>query len=355
MAGSKLVSFLMPVYNAASTVHRAIKSILGQRESPELEIVIVDDGSTDGTSEIVAPLAKEDKRLKLISTSHRGIVPALITGQSACRGDFIARMDADDIAHPDRLKEQLALAESDPRLGLLGTQVRYFPRRRLKEGLLYYENWLNSLLESDGADRGGRSIEQVHARIMRELFVECPLAHPTFLIRRKAFEEVGGYRDYRGLPEDYDLLLRIAESGWYLGGVGKVLHYWRESPNRASRSDERYSEESFRELKLRHLIKFRLDHGRQPVSICGAGPVGKAWLKALIAHGIQVRRIIEVNPRKIGKIIHGVPVVKAEDLAALDDPGLILGAVGQKGARQSIRSHLNPLGYVEGTDYIFVA
>ena len=350
MSREPLVSFLMPVYNSERTVERAVQSMLGQRgpEAEKIEYVVIDDGSTDGTYEILCSLAAQDERLSLIRLPHRGLVPALIEGQARCRGEFIARMDADDIAHPERLKAQLELMRSDTRLGLAGTRVRYFPRKRVRKGLLHYESWLNSLLE--GTDTGS-----VNRKIRREIFVECPLAHPTFLLRRRALDQAGGYRDHRNWPEDYDLLLRMAEAGWRLGGVSRVLHLWREHAGRASRSDPRYNEQSFRSLKLHYLIKMRLDGGSRPVSICGAGPVGKAWLKELQAAGIEVRFLVEVNPRKIGKRIHAVPVVRAEELKELEDPGLILGAVGQKGARHSIRASLEPLGLAEGRDYIFVA
>lgn len=351
MTQGPLVSFLIPVFNAERTVELAVRSVLGQRglDASEIEYVVVDDGSTDSTFDLLNQLAAQDSRLRLIRLAHQGQVPALVEGQTHCRGEFIARMDADDIAHPDRLAAQLELMRTDPRLGLVGTQVRYFPRNRVREGLLYYESWLNSLLE-------GFDTLSVNEKIQREIFVECPLAGPTYLLRREAFEAVGCYRDHRNWPEDYDLVLRVAAAGWHLGGAtGKALHLWRDHPERASRTDQRYSEESFRSLKIHYLLKMQLAGGRRPVSICGAGPVGKAWLKDLQAEGVTVRCLVEVNPRKIGKRIHGVPVVQAEELKQLEDPGLILGAVGQKGARENIRASLNPLGFVEGKDYIFVA
>ena len=349
MAGVSLVSFLIPAFNASATVEQAISSVLGQRNAPPLEVVVVDDGSTDGTAGAVEKLARSEPRITLVSTEHRGQVAAAVTGQARCRGDFIARMDADDIAQPDRVAAQLDLFAREPRLGVVGSRVRYFPRKRLRAGLLHYERWLNSLLiEKD-------SVQSTHAGIIRELFVECPLANPSLMCRREAFEEIGGYRDFNRLPEDYDLIFRFAASGWLMAGVPRVLLFWRDQPDRTSRTDSRYSEQSFRKLKLHYLKKLRLNSGTRPVSICGAGPVGKAWLKEFLAEGIQVRCLVEVNPRKIGKQIHGVPVVRAEDLACMEDTGLILGAVGQKGARESVRANLNPLGFREGEDYIFVA
>ncbi|MEA2062589.1 MAG: glycosyltransferase [Gemmatimonadota bacterium] len=352
-----LVSFLMPVYNAGSTIARAVDSVLGQRglAATEIELVAVDDGSTDNTPEVLERLARRESRLRLVRLPHQGQVGAAIEGQRHLEGNFIARMDADDIACPDRLAEQLKLMHSDPGLGLVGASVRYFPRKYVKAGALHYEAWLNSFCQY----RGGGT-RTANDKIRREIFVECPLAGPTFLVRRQAFLQAGGYRDNHNWPEDYDLVFRVAGAGWRLGGATgegkKALHLWREHPARASRNDPRYSEKSFRSIKLHYLLRDRLDNGRKPVSICGAGPVGKAWLKELQAAGVEVRFLIEVNPRKIGKTIHGVPVVRAEQLSRLDcGPGLILGAVGQKGARESIRANLGPLGLVEGEDYIFIA
>ncbi|HLA39230.1 MAG TPA: glycosyltransferase [Candidatus Glassbacteria bacterium] len=348
MRNNPEVSYLMPAYNAATTIARALNSLLGQRNSPELEVVVVDDGSTDGTREVVDRIAGRDPRVRLLATAHRGQVAAAMTAQDECRGSILARLDADDVAHPDRTRRQADLLDSDPRLGAVGSRVRYFPRRRIRAGLLRYESWLNGLIERDP--------ERTSANLLRELLVECPLANPALAFRREAFEAVGGYREFEGLPEDYDLVFRLVSAGWKIGGVPEVLHLWRDHPGRASRCDPRYSEENFRRLKLHYLLALRLDGGRRPVTICGAGPVGKAWLRSLQKAGVEVRCLVEVNPRKIGKTIHGVPVVSAGRLGEIEGgPGLILGAVGKKGGRDSLRGHLEPLGLVEGNDYIFVA
>lgn len=351
-SGRLSVSFLMPVYNAGRTVLSAVRSAFFQRGVPPeaLEVVAVDDGSTDGSLALLRELAAREPRLRVEAAPHQGLVAALARGQALCRGEFIARLDADDLARPDRVAEQLRLMRGEPRLGLVGCRVRYFPRKILLTGLTHYEDWLNSLLAE------GDSPAESHARLARELFVECPLAHPTFFLRGAALEQVGGYRDFAGHPEDYDLLLRLVAEGWWLGGVPRVLHCWREHPGRASRTDPRYCEESFRALKLHWLLRLRLEGGRRPVSICGAGPVGKQWLKVLQAAGVEVRYLLEVNPRKLGKRIHGVPVIRAEELADQPrEPGLILGAVGQKGGRESTRRSLDPLGLREGEDYLLLA
>ncbi len=350
-----VVSFLVPVYNAAATLERSVRSALAQRDAPELEVVAVDDGSTDRSGEVLERLARRDSRLRVEHPGRVGLVPALALGQALCRGEFIARLDADDIAHPARLSVQLGLLARWERLGLVGAQVRYFPARDTGPGARHYERWLNGLLEGCLPDSPEAGIRAAAERIEREMFIECPLAHPAFLMRRRALEEAGGYREFQGLPEDYDLIFRIVEAGWKVAGAGRVLHAWREHPARASRNDPRYSEESFIRLKLHHLLKMHLEDGKRPVSVCGAGPVGKAWLKALLSDGVEVRYLIEVNPRKIGKRIHGVPVVRAAELPGPSGSGLILGAVGQRGGRARVRADLDPLGFVEGRDYILVS
>src|SRR5690606_24435607 len=121
-------------------------------------------------------------------------VAALEAGRAACGGELIARMDADDVAHPARLAEQVAALDADPELAGLGCNVAMFPRRRVGQGMELYVRWLNGLADP--------------AAVERERFVESPLVHPAALIRAAALEAVGGYVE-RGWPEDYDLWLRL--------------------------------------------------------------------------------------------------------------------------------------------------
>src|SRR4051812_33946165 len=113
------VSVLLPVFNGVGVVHDAIRSVLNQTFS-DLELVIVDDGSTDATSELISRIP--DGRLKIVRHGqNRGIVDALNSGLSAASGDLIARLDADDIARPDRIQKQVSYLEAHPRVGLLAT------------------------------------------------------------------------------------------------------------------------------------------------------------------------------------------------------------------------------------------
>src|SRR5205085_11515317 len=115
-------SILMPVYNAERYLHEAVQSILEQTIT-SFEFVIVNDGSTDHSLRILKGFEKKDGRIKLISRGNTGLVGALMDGLEACRGEFIARMDADDIAMPMRLEKQLDYMRAHPECVVVGCRV----------------------------------------------------------------------------------------------------------------------------------------------------------------------------------------------------------------------------------------
>lgn len=328
------ISILMPVYNAADTLAEAIQSIHTQTFT-DWELVIVDDGSTDASCTIIEHYARQDARVRCIRRERCGIVVALMTAAEEAKGAYVARMDGDDIAEPTRLEEQIALFGRMPELSLCGTRVRMFGSA-IGSGRQRYESWINGLVHPDEIDR--------------EIFVECPMPHPTFMLPREVYDRAGGYRDY-GWPEDYDLVLRIWQQGGLFAKPEPVLFQWRCEPSRLSMTDERYSEKAFRALK-RHFLYQTVLHGKETLFYqWGAGEVGKRWLREW-SHPPQA--VVDINPRKIGRTIHGVPVIPPE---GLPPPGecVILVAVGTPGARDDIRERLCPRGYCESEQFRFIA
>lgn len=337
MAGQPTLSVLLPVRDALDSLDEAVTSILVQ-DIPSMEVLAVDDGSRDGSGELLRRIAGEDPRVKVFSQGPRGIVSALELARSKAKGRYLARMDADDIALPGRLKAQVALMESDPRVVASGTGVEYFPRGRVKEGALRYEKWINSLTS--------------HEAMVRDLFVECPLAHPTLMMRADALDLVGGYRD-RGWPEDYDLVLRLWEAGGRFGKVPEVLLRWREGEDRLSRTHPAYAEEAFRRCKVHFLLQTHLAEDRGVV-IWGAGPVGKAFARELKGQGGRLRAFVDLSPRKEGQEVHGVRVFHPKEARRFPSE-FHLAAVAQPGARAEIRRALQALGKVEIRDFVAVA
>jgi glycosyltransferase involved in cell wall biosynthesis len=332
-----LVSVVLPVRNAAATLREAIDSIRAQTLA-EWEAVVVDDGSTDDSPEILARLSREDPRIRVLSLPPSGIARALEAARSRCRAPLLARMDADDRAHPERLAIQVAFLAAHPDLALCGTHVRYFPRALVRGGARRYEAWLNGFAAPED--------------LLRDLWVECPLAHPSLAMRAADLEGVGGYRDV-GWPEDYDLLLRLWEAGRGFGVVPRVLHYWREGDTRLSRTDARYAPEAFRRIKLHFLLRTLL-RGRDGLLIWGAGPVGKAFARDALDLAIPVLAFVELDPRKVGQDIHGAPVVGPDHLGSFRK-AFGLGAVGKAGARDQIRDAFRRAGWAEGRDFVAVA
>lgn len=336
-SGRPHLSVLLPCRDAASYLADALAS-LGAQTFADYEIIAVDDGSTDETLRMLRDAAAGDARLRVLTRSGQGIAAALQHAAARARGELLARMDADDIAHPERFQRQLALLADEPGLAGCGTGVRYFPRHEVRAGAERYEAWLNAI--------------HTPADVQREIFVECPLAHPTLLLRRAAYQGVGGYRD-AGWPEDYDLVLRLWEAGHALANVPQPLHHWRERPDRASRTQPQYTLDAFRRCKV-HFLARTLLPTRNGVLVWGAGPVGKAFALELQRAGHTVRAFVDVDPCKIGQTVHGAPVIAADGIAAFRD-AFCVAAVAQPNARAEIRAALNAAGWIDTVDYVAVA
>jgi hypothetical protein len=331
------VSVLLPVRDGALHLGEAIESLEAQTLK-DFEVLAVDDGSTDATPELLASWSALDRRVRVITRRPDGIVAALEAARAVATAPYLARMDADDVCAPTRLEAQLALLESDPAVVACGCGVEYFPAEAVRDGARRYETWLNEAVTP--------------VEIERQLFVECPLAHPTFFLETAAVEAVGGYRD-EGWPEDYDLLLRLWAAGGRLAQVPRTLLRWREGPDRHSRTHPRYAPEAFLACKVHHLRRTLLK-GRTGAVVWGAGPVGKAAARALQEAGTPVLAFVEVDPRKIGQEIHGAPVLDTETGLGIER-ALHLGAVGQPGARDSIRDVLRAAGKTELRDFVAIA
>lgn len=336
-AESPLVSVLLPVRDGADHLPDCIASLEAQ-SLDVVEFVAVDDGSADATPDLLARWAGRDARVRLHRQRPTGIVAALEAARARARAPWLARMDADDVAHPARLARQLDLVQSRPELAGCGCRVEYFPREAVRSGARRYEAWINGLISPD--------------EIERDLFVECPLPHPTFFLSAEAVARVGGYRE-RGWPEDYDLLLRLWRDGGRFAKVPDVLLRWREGDERLSRVHDAYSQESFRRCKVHHLQPTLLA-AREGAVIWGAGPVGKAFSRTLREVGGRLRAFVELDPRKIGQRIHGVPVIGPDGVDHFRD-ALVLAAVGQAGARAEIRDELRRRGWREGEEFVAVA
>lgn len=330
------VSILMPVRNEARYLGQALRSIAAQTLR-EWELVVVDDGSTDRTAPILAEAARRDPRIRVLTSEGRGLVPALNAALAAARAPLLARMDGDDVSHPERLGRQVAYLRREGSVGLVASSFRHFPRHLVGMGMAGYEKWQNALVH--------------HEQIMADLFVESPFVHPSTMFRREAIEAVGGYRDM-GWAEDYDLWLRMAAAGVRFARLPEPLFFWRERPERATRTDSAYSQDAMRRCKLHHLRKDFLQ-GEREVILAGAGLEGRAWYRLLGEEGIRVKLWLDVDPRKVGRELHGALVLTPEQVRFSGTK--LLMTVGARGARAVVRKSSHAAGFVEGESAICVA
>lgn len=332
---SPTVSVLLPVRDGALTLDRALTSLWRQTTS-DFEVVAVDDRSHDDTAERLAAHAAREPRLRIVPRRGAGLVAALETARGAAAAPYLARMDADDVAHPERLRLQVAALAADARLAAVGCRVAMFPRRALGPGWRRYEAWLNELITPED-----------HAR---EIFVESPLAHPSVLMRADAVAAVGGYRD-AGWAEDYDLWLRLNEAGWMLAKVPRTLLGWRHHEHRHSIRSARYAPDAFLAARA-HFLARHPRFARKRARMWGAGRTGRRLAAHLLREGVGVSAFYEVDAAKIGRSVGGAPVLSWRDLPPPDGEPLVVG-VGAPGARALIRPHVRTAGYREGIDAFF--
>jgi len=336
-----VVSVIMPCYNAVETLDETIRSLL-QQSLDEFEIIAINDGSTDTTLRSLRTWSNRDKRIRVLERAHAGIIPALNAGLAECIAPLVARMDADDIAHRDRLAKQIEFLDENPEIAVVSCLVQGYPPEAVGQGFQIYFNWLNSLITPEA--------------IAREIYIESPLAHPSIVMRKSWLEEVGGYQEH-GWPEDYDLWLRLHLAGAKFAKVPEVLLSWREHPGRLTRTDSRYSVENFLRAKAYYLCQGLIKE-RDAVILWGAGQMGRRLSKHLLREGAPLAAFIDIDPKKIGRERRGRPILPPSDLPKLwtrfKSP-ILLAAVGSRGARELIREQLSSIGLHEGSDWWAVA
>ncbi|MGE0192600.1 MAG: glycosyltransferase family 2 protein [Planctomycetota bacterium] len=305
------VSVLLPVRDGAAWLDACLDSLSAQTLEDH-EVVVHDDGSTDGTAGILARRAASDARLRVEQGGPQGIVPALNEAARRAAAPLLVRMDADDVAHPERLERLAALLDRRPDVDLVGSRMRFVPRPRRAQGLWRYERWLDACLE--------------HDPIVRERYIECPLPHPTWALRRSLYEALGGYRE-GPFAEDYDFFLRAAQHGARFAKLPQVLMLQRDRPGRLSRTDPRCSLASMRALKARH-VACDPQLAERPLSIEGTPKAARRWMRAL---------------REVGR--------SPEQGSG---PPFVLVAHGVLGSREAERTARAARGSIEGQDWLFV-
>lgn len=188
-----IVSVIMPAYNAERTLAEAIESILSQ-EFRDFELIIVDDGSSDGTAAIIDRYAQSDARIvKLVNAPNQGISRSRNRALWAARGEYVACLDSDDVAEPSRLGKQLEFMTKNLDCVLLGSDL--------------------TIIDETSAIVGRRVYPHTDHELRKTMPRLNPIAQPSSMFRAELAKNVGGFREDLPLCEDYDLFFRLAEQG----------------------------------------------------------------------------------------------------------------------------------------------
>jgi glycosyltransferase involved in cell wall biosynthesis len=337
---SPAVSIVLPVHDAAPSLPAALTSLVQQRET-DWELLAIDDGSTDGSLEILQTLARRDRRVHVLARPHQGLVAALTAGIEKARGVLVARMDADDVCDPGRLASQRHFLDDHPAVGLVATRVAFGGDPVAQAGYARHVAWTNTLV--------------THAAIAAARFVESPLVHPSVMFRRDLVALHGGYTD-GPFPEDYELWLRWLDRGVRMEKLPAVFLRWNDSPGRLSRRSPRYADAAFARVRGSYLARWlaRNNPHHPEVVVWGAGRSTRRRLDPLAEAGVRVIAYIDIDPGKIGRRLAGIPVLAPD---ALPRPGqcFVIAAVGSHGAREQIGQWLEVRGWTPGLDCILAA
>lgn len=221
------ISVILPVFNAEKYISESIESVLSQTFS-DFELIVIDDGSTDGTYAILNSYLAKDKRIRLITRENKGLIATLNEGVDVSKSEWIARMDADDIALPDRFEQQVE-AIRQTGVDICGGWVKRFGTA---------DNRIVKLQQTDNA-------------IKKEMLFCSPFAHPTIMIRSRLLKQLR-YNEAWKNAEDYDLWERAIESGCKMINIPKVLLLYRVHPGQVSIKSANFQQEQGQKIRRRY-------------------------------------------------------------------------------------------------------
>ncbi|WP_163325841.1 glycosyltransferase family 2 protein [Draconibacterium mangrovi] len=326
------LSVVLPFFNAEKTLKTAIKSILDQTFR-DFELLLINNNSTDASLQIAKTLSQADRRIHILNESKTGVANAMNCGLKNARGRFIARMDADDVAHPEKLQKQYNYLENNPSIDFLGCEVEYVPHIAENKGFRRFVDWANSF----------HTPEEIELK----QFIEIPVINPTIFFRRELFEKYGGCRD-GNFPEDYEMQLRYLSHGARLAKLPEKLLEWHDYSTRLTRTDERYSTEAFFQTKAFYFKKWSEQHNpfHPNIWIWGAGRKTRQRSAFLQEHGLNIEGYIDIKKTKPDALFY-------QDLP---QPGqlFIVSMVTNTGAGEKIGAFLQERNYVEGKDFLLM-
>ena len=317
----------MPVKNAAAWLGDSIRSI--QNQSYEnWELIAIDDHSSDGSLSILQSFSQSDPAITFYQNSAKGIIPALQLALTKTSGDFITRMDADDIMPENKLGLLLEKAVEN-RDALTTGFVKYFSDDgKVSSGYLKYERWLNNTLTDE--------------KFTENMFRECVVASPNWLISKQLIEKLEIF-ERLVYPEDYHMMLLLWTAGVEFQSVKEVTHLWREHPERTSRNSLHYQQKAFFDLKVTFFVENVLDDNDQLV-IFGSGRKANLAKQVLIE---KERNYLQLDLKETENIYH------YSILPEVENPKILIVVYPPNEQRVQIEDFLQTHDLEKGKDFWF--
>lgn len=330
----KKVSILIPFKNTENYLNECLDSIVKQTYV-NWEVICVNDHSIDSSLEIANKFALSNPKIKVVNNKGNGLIDALQTAYNLSTGNLITRMDSDDIMLSNKIssmaEDLLNFGAGHIALGM----VKYFSEKELGNGYKNYETWLNSLT-SKGLN-------------FNEIYKECVIPSPCWMVHREDLEKVNNFES-KIYPEDYDLAFRFYQIGLKCIKSNKVLHMWRDYPNRTSRTNSNYADNSFLKLKINYFLKLSYNENKKLV-VWGAGKKGKKVASILNELKVSFLWVCD-NPKKIGKKIYDNYLEDWQIISNLTNYQSII-TIASPDAQNYIKSFFKKKNKVELADYFF--
>ncbi|BCN32545.1 glycosyltransferase family 2 protein [Anaeromicropila herbilytica] len=337
----KLVSVIMPAFNTEKYIREAIESILNQTYK-NLEFIIIDDGSTDNTLKIIMEYAKKDNRILVISRKNMGLTSSLNDGIKLAHGEYIARMDSDDISATDRFEKQVSYMNQNPDIYLLGTNFN----------MIYEEN-ISEAARKRYASMHKRSMEKIDKdNVLLSINEAQKFIHPTIMLRREVFDIVGLYREYK--IEDMELYFRIAAYGLGVAKIEENLLDYRAREDSKSWTDSRkIATAEIMKMKLEYLSGKLEDITEiKRYMIWGADISGSEALELLKVYLPNSICVAYIDPYKVGEKLNDLPIIDKEEISNIDHDYIFICT--QAGAKPS-REYLKSIGEIEILNYFKIS
>lgn len=318
-----MVSIIIPYKNPLPYFEDCLKSIVNQSHK-KLQIILVNDHSTDDSEKLAFKYSIEDSRIKLVNNVGKGIVDALNTGSEIAKGKYITRMDADDIMSENKIEILRSLLEKKKTKHIAVGNVKYFASKKpMGNGYLKYANWLNELTSNK--------------KNFKEIYKECTIPSCSWMMHRSDFENIKGFKNLN-YPEDYDFLFRVYYNQIKLTTTKEIIHLWRDHPKRTSRNSKDYLFENFIPLKIKYLIGNELKP-KDELVLWGSGKKGKLVAKKLIENNCSFTWISN-NSKKIGVEIYQQKI-QSTSLLKTEKKKLVICSISSKDFKTPENSKYN--------------